>query len=85
MTTVLADIEVWALPLNTFLLIVLGFTNAYIARKQRQEHRDLVDVKRSIGVDRRHSDGNLHIHEDTGERRRVSDRGVIQGERRRVL
>jgi hypothetical protein len=72
---VFASIEVWALPLNTFLLVILALANAYIARKQRAEHRDLVDVKRSIGLTRRSYDepNRVSTREDTGERRRATD------------
>jgi hypothetical protein len=81
----MAAIEVWALPLNTFLLIALAVVNAYIARQQRNERRDLTDVKRSIGLDRRWTDGADSHREDTGERRRVSDRrkGGVTPNRRR--
>jgi hypothetical protein len=80
----LAGIEVWALPLNTFLLIGLALVNAYIARQQRGERRDLTDVKRSIGLDRRWTDGAKTEKQDTGERRRVTDRrgGVVTDRRR---
>lgn len=69
-----ADIEAWAFSLNTALLIILALMNTYIARKQRAGSRDLTDLKRSIGVNRRWTDGGHRIRrEDTGERRRVGD------------
>lgn len=73
-----ASIEVWALPLNTALLIILALVNTYIARKQREEKKDLIDLKRSFGVNRRWSDAghdeNGEHPQDTGERRRLGDR-----------
>jgi hypothetical protein len=77
----ISSIEVWALPLNTFLLIGLALVNAYIARTQRSERRDLIDVKRSMGLTRRKYDdpggektpGNNDRPPDSGERRRATD------------
>ena len=71
----LASIELWALPLNTALLIVLALTNSYIARSQHKERRDVIDVKQSLGLTKR---GYDHPHNgnqppDTGERRRSTD------------
>jgi hypothetical protein len=71
----LASIEVWALPLNTFLLIGLALVNAYLARGQKHERRDLTDLKQSLGLTKRKYDkpqGNGH-KTDTGERRRATD------------
>jgi hypothetical protein len=77
----IAAIDVWALPLNTCLLIGLALVNAYIARNQRSERRDIIDVKRSMGLTRRKYDspgreknpGNNDHPPDSGERRRATD------------
>ena len=79
----LADIEVWALPINTGLLIILALVNTFIVRRQNAEKRDLTDLKRKMGANRRWSDeGNDEHRPDTGERRRVGDRRGDRRERR---
>jgi hypothetical protein len=63
-----SSVEVWAIPLNSALLIVLALTNGYIARSQRAERRGVDDLKRSLGLTKRKGKAP-----DTGERRRATD------------
>ena len=65
--TVLADIDAWAVPVNTFLLIVLAAVGILAARDRQYRKRDLTDIKNSMGLNRRNYDSKPV---DTGMRRR---------------
>lgn len=58
----------WALPVNSFLLVVLAVINMRQGRKISQAHRAAQDAKRAAGANRR-SDRLP----DTGLRRRWDD------------
>lgn len=50
----------WAIPVQTFLLIVLAVVTAVIgarsARKTDNVHKEVVDVKRAVGANKRSTD-----------------------------
>jgi hypothetical protein len=82
----LAGVEAWAVPLNTFLLIILACITTYAAKSSAiTKNRDMPDIKGKLGMTKRSYDikENLTVT-DTGRRRRISDPPHVRERNARV-
>lgn len=70
-----ADTDVWAVPMNTLLLVILAVVTAYTAKEHRTvKKRDIPDIKKKLGMTKRVYDTPNHKKvPDTGARRRLTD------------